>query len=417
MVVKFGPQHFLVALEEARRVIKVMPPARVPHSLRRIRGSSSRRLTPVEARALYRELETNEDLRQETLDSWDAPRRGDADPRAEASALFLGRPEGWESQARRHIQQVALHDARAEIKILRKDLSEHKSREKRLRTRLSSVREETERVFEEGTRALQQDVARHRARIAELEKQLAEEQRATLFWEKEANLAFDELTQVDRRYEDLRERYGAKAKATPAVEADRGGMSFSRDPLEAARMLDQMVSYWEVGFDPGPGPAPTRRRLEMPAGIDPKGQGAIRWVFFEAPRLILIVDGWNVAYNWHYHRNILDDPTRQTVEYITNKLNQLARYSVGRHQVSLYLDSRHVNGWVPRWDNRFKSGRLTGYYVDNADDAIAEEAAEREGAPVVVITSDNDLAERCRAHGALRLFSEALAEWMTDPLV
>ena len=233
----------------------------------------------------------------------------------------------------------------------------------------------------------------------------------------ETNAAWDELTDADRRYDELRKRYSLKTKPASARSSvgSGGEVGFSRDPLEAARMLDQMVSFWEVGSDYQPErDEPRPRLMELPTGMDPKSGGAMQWIYYEAPRLTLVVDGWNAAHHWNSHRQVPGKPDQRTIGFITNKLDNLAEYSIGRHQVLFYLDSRHVSGLDPEWDNRFRSGRLTGFYVEDADDAIAREVAGRAGEGVTVITSDNELAERCRIHGAVILASEALSEWMAS---
>ena len=413
---KFRPDDFRPAVEEARRVLKAMPWEDVPHALRKTRSSSSRKMTPLEARDLFRQLENDEDFRQATLESWESPSSVAADPRSAASLLFLERAENWETQARRYLTEVKLDEARMRIQRLQERESQVRAEVKSVKAQAARARQESEERVRRRTDDLAKDLARARERIAELERKLSEKTRETDYWEGEANAAWDDLDEVDRRYHDLRERYSSKTRSSAASAENRNhrDMGFSRDPLKVARMLDQMVSFWEVGSDSHPPEPKPPRPLVLPAGFDPKSGDAMRWVFFEAPRLNLIVDGWNVAHYWHYHRNIVEKPDAQTKEFITNKLEKLVRYSVGRHLVSFYLDSRLEIGLDPEWDSQFKSRRLTGYYVADADDAIVREVAARAGEPVVVITSDNGLAERCGEHGAVRLYSEALAQWMAD---
>ncbi len=409
----FRPEHFQVALEEARQVVKAMPPAEVPHILKGTRGSSSRRMTPVEARALYRVLDKDRRLRQATLDSWSPPPVAEADPHTAASVLFLERSEHWESTARSYLTEVALDEARVEIGRLREREKEMQGRVASLKAQKDQARQEAREELRDRTERLTRDLTRARERIAKLESDLAEQSRQTEFWEEQANAAFDDLDLVDRRYDDLRDRYRTKKpSAVPSEVTNTGRTGFSRDPMETARMLDQMVSFWEVGTD-SPTPTPTLGTpLQLPLGIDPRSAGAVRWLYDDAARAFLLVDGWNVAYHWQYRQGESEPPDHRTVELVTNKLAKLARYSIGNHRVSFYLDSRQVNGIDPEWENRFQSGHLTGYYVNDADDAIAEETNRRSGEAVVVITSDKELADRCREHGAIVLASEGLAEWM-----
>jgi len=404
-------------LEEARRVIKAMRPDEVPHNLRRTRSSSSRKLTPIEAQALYRELDRDAGFREATLNGWDAGRQNNTDPRTAASVLFLERSENWEREARGYLTEMELGEARDEIKKLKKHESDAQMENRLLKTKLASLRQVAEDEVQRRTEDVKRDLRRSRERITELEKKLAARGRDAEYWEGETNAAWDHLDEADRRYQDLRERYSSKTRSM-TVRLDgqsTGEIGFNRDPLEAARMLDQMVSYWEVGSDSRPYRVESDPRLlELPPGMDPKSGGAMSWIYYESPRLILVVDGWNVAHYWNYHRQIPGKPDLRTIGFVTNQLDNLAGYSIGRHQVLFYLDSRHVSGLDPDWDNRFRSGRLTGFYVEDADDAIAREAAGRAGERVAVITSDNGLAERCRAQGAVILGSEALAEWMAN---
>lgn len=413
----FRPEDFRLALEEARRVIKAMRPDEVPHNLRRTRSSSSRRLTPIEAQALFRELERDAGFRQATLSGWDAGRQNSADPRTAASVLFLERSENWELEARGYLAEVELGEARDEIGKLKQHRSEVEEENRLLKTRLAGISRMAEDEVLRRTEEVTQDLTRSRERITELERRLADRGRDAEYWEGEANAAWDHLDEADHRYRDLRQRYSSKIRSM-AVRLDgqnTGETGFSRNPLEAARMLDQMVSYWEVGSDSRVDrEAPLHRRLELPPGMDPKSGGAMQWIYFEASRLTVVVDGWNAAHYWNYHRRIPGKPDLRTIGFVTNKLDSLAEYSIGRHQVLFYLDSRHVSGLDPDWDNRFRSRLLTGFYVEDADDAIAREAAGRAGERVAVITSDNGLAERCRTHGAVILASEALAEWMAS---
>ena len=413
----FRPEDFRLALEEARRVIKAMRPDEVPHNLRRTRSSSSRRLTPIEAQALFRELERDAGFRQATLSGWEAAREDRTDPRTAASVLFLERSEGWEFRARGHLAEIERQEARMDADGLRASLGEAQSEVRLLKNQLAEQRRLAEKSTRQRTDQLRRDLSRARERISQLEREVSEESRKSERWERETNAAWDELTEADHRYDELRKRYSSKTKpvSAPSSAGPGGEVGFSRDPLEAARMLDQMVSFWEVGSDSRPeGDEPRPQLLELPPGVDPKSDGAMQWIYYEAPRLILVVDGWNAAHYWNSHRHVPGKPDARTIEFLTNKLDNLAGYSIGRHQVLFYLDSRHVRGLDPDWDNRFKSGRLTGFYVEDADDAIAREVAGRAGEGVAVITSDNGLAERCRTHGAVILASEALAEWMAS---
>lgn len=419
----FRPEDFRLASQWAYLAIKGMPASQVPHSLAKIRGSSDRRLTPPNERTIYRELNKNEQFRQATLEVLDAAASEEPLPRdrdsslAEAAMLFLARPEGWEERAGRLLVEESLEGASKQMATLERELGKTRAEVGKLKKQSKEARRAAAAQSRRATSQLNEDLGRARKRIRDLQGELSRQCQENHRLDRELEASFDELTEADRRYDELRRRYSLKAKTftAPTGGSGRGEVVFSRDPLEAARMLDQIVSYWEVGPDSRPDQdGPDRRRMELPIGMDPKSADAVRWIFFEAPRLNLIVDGWNVAHYWHYHQQNPDKPDSRTKEFITNKLENLVKYSVGRHQASFYLDSRLEVGLEADWASKFKSRRLTGYYVENADDAIAEEAATRAGEPVVVITSDNGLAQRCQVHGAVRVYSEALAEWMSD---
>ncbi len=421
---KFQPADFRVASEWALLAVKAMPAEQVPYNLRKIRVSSVRRLTPVQERTLYRELDKNEQLRQTTLEvlettpSEGAHLSGDRNPRLTASRLFLARPEGWEKDVGHLLNEVKLRDTYEEAMSLKNKLSEARVEKDRLKRQVREARRLASAQSHRDTRQLCDDLERAKKRNQDLEGELSKWRQQNHRLDKELEAAFDELTRADVRVEELRRLVGKERSAHASSSSSEGngwwGGGLSRDPVKAARVLDQMVSFWEVRSDSVPERIALSPRLELPPGMDPKSGEAVWWVYDDAPRLTLVVDGWNAAYNWNYHRNFSEPPDRGIIRFITNKLKQLAAYSVGRHLVLFYLDSEKMVGLEEGWDSRFKEGRLVGHYVENADDAIADAAAERRGEPVAVITSDNELAERCRAHGAVTLASEALAEWMSN---
>lgn len=423
---KYGPEDFRAASEWALLAVKAMSAEQVPHSLRKIRASSNRRLTPVQTRTLYRELNRNEQLRQNTLEVLEAsagksgPLSTDHDPRLTASRLFLSRPDGWERDAGRLITEARLGDTSEEARSLRRQLDEARSEVDKLKRQAKESRRAYSARFRRKTRQLRNDLERSKKRGRDLESELSKQRQDNRDLDRELEAAFDELDLADARVRELRRLVGKERAAhssPPSTGHDGRREGLNRNPLETARMLDQMVSFWEVGHSVDSCPVTSSPRLEVPAGIDPKSGEAVRWVYDHAPRLTLVVDGWNAAHHWHYHQNNPENPDQRTIEFLTNRLDRLARYSVGKHRVSFYLDSEHAKGWNAECDNRFKAGSLTGRYVVDADDAIVAEAAQRADQPVVVITNDQELTDRCRAHGAVVLDSRALAEWMANSSV
>ncbi len=422
---KSRPDDVRLALEWALAAVKAMPAEQVPHNLRRIRVSSARRLTRLHERTIHRELDRNRSLRETTLEVLEsaAPEEVSeaADPRVRISRLFLTRPEGWEEDAGRLLTEVRLEDSREEAASLQKELDGARGEVGKLKKQVKEARRSAVSQSRRATRRLRETLDRTKRRNRDLEGEISRQHQANHDLNRELEASFDELTLVDARVEELRKLVGKERSASstlsPGAVGHRRGEGLTRDPLEAARMLDQMVRFWEVGPDARIERVVKPVRLEIPAGIDPKSAEAVQWVYDDAPRVNLIVDGWNAAFH-HIYRlhggNTDQRPDQKTVEYVTNKLDKLARYSIGEHRVRFYLDSEHANGLSPEWASRFKSGHLTGFYVKDADDAIVVEAKERVGEPVVVITSDNGLAERCEEHGAVRVYSEALAEWMAN---
>ena len=422
---KSRPDDVRIALEWALAAIKEMPAEQVPHNLRKIRVSSDRRLTRLHERTIHRELDKNPSLRETTLEVLEsaAPEEvisGTEDPRVRLSRLFLTRPEGWEEDAGRLLTEVHLEDSQEEAASLQRELDGARAEIGKLKKQVKEVRRSAVSQSRRATRQLRETLDRTKKRNRDLEGEISKRHQENHVLDRELEAAFDELTLVDARVEELRKLVGKERSASslsPSAAGHRRGEGLTRDPLEAARMLDQMVRFWEVGSDARIERVVKPVRLEIPVGIDPKSGEAVEWVYNDAPRVALVVDGWNVAFH-HLYRlhggNTDRRPDQKTVEFVTNKLDKLARYSIGEHRVRFYLDSEHANGLSPDWGSRFKSGHLTGFYVKDADDAIVVEAKERVGEPVVVITSDNGLAERCEEHGAVRVYSEALAEWMAN---
>lgn len=423
---KSRPDDVRIALEWALVAIKAMPAEQVPHNLRKIRVSSDRRLTRLHERTIHRELDKNRSLRETTLEVLEslAPEEvisGTEDPRVRLSRLFLIRPEGWEEDAGRLLTEVHLEDSQEKAASLEKDLDGARGEIGKLKKQVKEVRRSAVSQSRRATRRLRETLDRTKRRNRDLEGEISKLHQKNHDLNRELEAAFDELTLVDARVEELRKLVGKERSAasslSPGAVGHRRGEGLTRDPLEAARMLDQMVRFWEVGSDARIERVVKPVRLEIPGGIDPKSGEAVEWVYNDAPRVTLVVDGWNVAFHHLYRlhgRNTDRRPDQKIVEFVTNKLDKLARYSIGEHRVRFYLDSEHANGLSPDWGSRFKSGHLTGFYVKDADDAIVVEAKERVGEPVVVVTSDNGLAERCEEHGAVRVYSEALAEWMAN---
>ena len=390
------------AVKAARIALDDLEPDEVPASLRRVTSHSGGRLPPPLAVSVLRLLDENEWLREKTIEALDS-----ADPES-AAVAFLTRPPGWwervaiatanvrsadleaaADRARRESNRAAdqLVVARRRLKASRAELEEERSR---ARSRGGPVQS----AEAAGTGVTEARFTQARARIAELEEDLASEVDDRI--EAEAIIA--------RVRSRLRKSDRAHGSSGPVGAV---ASSLETDPLAIAKSLDLMAAAAPHRDTSGTAEGvPARREpLELPRGMRPDTAGAIEWLASLDDAVTVLVDGYNVLHN-------MDPGSFTTAPARSRLIADLARWRrrAGTARVVIVYDS----GLPGDRDLHISDGGVEIVFADEdhlADDEIVDLASSAKGS-VIVVTSDRDLQRRSEAVGALALWSEALAGWI-----
>jgi len=419
-----GVHKKMVAL--AARALSALPPEQIPPALRRAAAFAPARRAKLAGPQLAAALESDEQFRQRlavhvramvpqlirALD--DGTPLPPGRTLETAAAAYLVRPAGWESavQAARDAEQspsetadepeetvqrltAALSTARGEVQAvrerLRSQLDDVKADNAQLRRTLGAVRQQlrdaraaaanADRLEQDarrealnGARAAEAENRRWRSRIAELEGQLATTRRA-----------------------------GRDARDT--------------ETMRLRLLLDTVVDAAaglrrELALAPSDlSPADTVRAVEPAhaAPIDTVGRGllnddpALLRRLLELPRVHLIVDGYNVSKSaWP------SSPLDQQRARLTSRIAALV--APKRVETTVVFDGAELldrpSVTAPRGIRvRFSPAGVI------ADDLIRElVSSEPLGRPVVVVTSDRELAESVAERGARSVTSSALIE-------
>lgn len=377
------------AADRLRQALKRMESDDVPASLRPLAESSARRLPPPLVRRALQELDDSEWLRAEVA------AESELDPGSPA-ALFVDRPEQWESRLRGLVDDVAR----------RRQRENRSQRERDLAAALSRI-EELERELKAGDLevAAAERKARDRLR-SEVETAEGRRRRAETQARQEAHEASRLASRVERLEAELRaaeDRVDSlrallekerRANATPEpVRASRGW--FPDDALEMATELDRI--FTAVRLVPVPdgreakGSGPVRG---LPDGVRPDRVDGVRWLMKQTNNWL--IDGYNVAYQ------VAEEPTPVTRSRLISAAGRLAGLSAAGSMVVVVFDSSVDTSSLPA------DRRVRVVYAPSADEWIIEHASEN----TVVVSSDRRVREGAEAKGAIGLWAEALAEWI-----
>ncbi len=386
------------AVAAVRRALDELDGSEIPARLRRVAASSARQLPAPLRRSVLGELDTSEWMRaraRECLDDGD-------EPATRVSLLFLERPAGWEEEVRGIVEEVqARHEQRTErrwreaVERLEGELQREREALRRVREEMADRVAEAEaeakaaaadrlRRFDRRARELGEEVARLRAELDRVEG--------------ERDRLEAELAESDRRLADLRDRLRRRRRVG---EDPSGGYGWSlSDPFELARDLDRLVAALETGPESEEGTereapaAPT-----LPGGLRPDEGSAIEWVRGRTIPMVLVVDGYNVAFE------LADgQPDEAVLRRLEGGLRRLWRTAEGPLRIVVFYDS----GDTP---DSVSTPGVEIRYVPDADDAVVDAAASA-SVPAVVVSSDRRVREGAEAVGAIALWSEALAEWI-----
>lgn len=377
------------AADGLRRALKRMDDDDVPASLRPLRDSSARKLPPPMLRRALLELDADEWLRAETA------AEVEFEP-GTATDLFVNRPQGWEAALETQIEQAASSAGAQEASEIARDLDVTRRKLARLEADLkTTAARETEVTAEVERRFRSRLDAAARARRRSEEDKKAAEGVARLAGEEAARLRA-ELAEAGARLEGLRQMLERSRKAGEAPSGTPARGWFPESPLEMAAELDRIVlavSRSPLG-EPG-AEAEDERPGRLPAGLRPDRAEAVRWLIGQ--RTTWLVDGYNLAFH-------LDpEPGRPTRDRIVAALTRIVTLSAASVTAVVAFDSSVEESALP--SNR----RVRVVYVPSADDWIMARA----GPGTVVVSSDRQVREAAEAAGAVGLWSEALAAWMT----
>ena len=403
------PELLLPAFKAVRKALRDLDPDEVPAALRRVAGQSGRRLPPPLARKLIETLDENGWLREKAAEAGSDLDPTSSDPARAVSALFLQRPEAWEDRAKEvaehratGAQQVLVATLQRTIADLQQQLESARQKAKAAQQRAQGVEVEAERKSQavrnavEVARKEEHDAAekhrrdyealleRHRRLVQDLEE--AGDRITTLR---------DELLRARRSGRDAVAQAGPQAWAT-------------RDPVEVARMLDEIVEAVrpEAVVVAPEVPAEESPPFTFPVGVSPDHKDAVAWLASYEEPYSLVVDGYNVTF--------LLDADGFTDPAARNRLNEgLARFrraAAVPARVIVVYDSAQSGGVTSTTgpggiEIRFTEAGLT---ADEEILAIASHAPAR----LAVVSTDRRVREGAEEYGALGLWSQALVAWL-----
>lgn len=373
----------------SHRVVRGLEDREVPARLRAVRAKSARRLPPPLAKALLASLDELAWLREKVLEQGDELDR--------LGMLYLERPEGWEQAIFDAVdaERTKGVEARLAAVIRERDLAREavgvikrklKARERRISELESRLRTEKESRNE----AIRAAEARVEGRLGQVLDSLREELRSSV----------ERTGELDRL--QRRTRWLLATRERPAVEEDRpsgGGGPWSGDPLQRARLLDE-VAIAASSTAPARDGTPTKAtgaRFTLPPGLRPDSPEAIEAVLAHPDSLLIALDGYNVA----AEAGLSLERTRLAREYVKDLAVRLDGRSGGRHVVLCVFDGVGE----PQ-----RKGNVV--FVPFADDELRRLAEEHRD--MVVVSNDREVIEDTSGVGATALWTTALVRWAGD---
>lgn len=388
------------AIDAVRTTLRRRAPDEVPHRLRPVVRSSSKRLPPPLAATLLGHLEDDEELRRDASELLDGP---------PAARAYLVRDTGWWEVVATAVEDHMATRGAADRDAVHRALAEARSEIEETRRRLAGVREELERsiselagVKEAHSNRLGAARARDVARIEELEAEV-------VALRGEFDRSEDARRELQRDLELLRRR----ARGRPQVDrpADDGGGGFGGDPRRMARRLDLELGMLQrrraarSRLDNQVPPQADPVRLDPPAGLRATDKAWFSWLAAVETPFWLIVDGHNVVFTLSNDKSQMADAMRR----LESGLRRLSRAARTRARITLVYDSglagereavRSERGFVVEF-------APVGVTADDEIVALAHSADVYDEA-VVVVTSDRELQHRVDG-AAIVVGADALA--------
>ncbi|MEX2653752.1 MAG: hypothetical protein WD532_01845 [Acidimicrobiia bacterium] len=376
------------AYTAAHRALKRLADDDVPASLRRVRAASKGKGW---SKPILKTLVTH--LEQEWLRDLAVTELGDS-PADDPSRIFLTRADGWDEK----LDAMCAEQA--------------ERRQQREMEKAASERQKLEALNEELTRRLRHSEAQLHdlgsrlesdERLDSLRKRLEETSRSVTRLEAVISQKDDEIERLARDLAEADDRIGvlrtrSARDSEAARRADAGPRAFGRgNPIDTARMLDELVETLRPR--PGEVHAPVQQApLALPPGVRPDSPEAIEWIRSIDRKILLLVDGHNVAHDFS------PDPGRLDRDRIVSEVARLKRLADGPISAVVFFDSAHE-------PERYQTFGVAVRYVPDADAAI-DDAAAAADVDCVVISTDREVRARVGTHGALALWGTGFSSWI-----
>jgi predicted RNA-binding protein with PIN domain/phage shock protein A len=402
----------------AAETVGLLPPAQVPNSLRPFAKFTPAKRAKLAATPLAAALEADEIFREriadrlrlafpqivQALELGQVPAA--ADPRDVAAIAYVLRPEGWPEV----VEQAGRAAAAAERTVADEHLGDEVAR---LKTELDLVRDhakhEAERLRAE-LAGVHKEEESLRRRIRQLEADMRRAQHAAKLAQTEAaQIQVQAEATVSRAETELRRVRSRAAEAESALDGVKRSTREQRSADEVRlRLLLETISEAATGLRRELALSPTDQRpADTVDAIRPDAMGtgdipgraresddpAILDALLSLPRVHMVVDGYNVTKTGWSTMSLHEQRVR-----LLRGLGALAARTGA--EVTCVFDGAQLGGPVPV--PRFKGVRaLFSNPGEIADELIRRlVAAEPQGRPLVVVSSDREVADGVRRSGA-----------------
>lgn len=368
-------------VESIGAYIRAQPKTELPARLRRLRDLRTKTLQR-HAAALLSVLD--DDVERALLLQWLTQDKPSLSKRAaEILRLASERPDGYE---RRLAELTEPRSKRPSTIVpdVTSTLDRERSKVRAARDEARKARTESDlqhRRVEDLVRAkakLEESLDAERERTGELARELEVARTASTRAQKRHERALQrtraEKEILNRELRDLRRRLRA-LEAAPGAGAERG-------PRVTARRKSSAAS------------APERRvALQVPKGLLGDAPETLKkWL--EVPGVQIVIDGYNVAKSAPRFGNLALETQRN--RFVEEADRMVRRYNVA---ASVVFDGNVVPPGTSRRSRR--AAKVTySRPSESADDHIVALLQELPAYPIVVVTSDRELQERCAALGA-----------------
>jgi hypothetical protein len=373
----------------------------VPVRLRKVAASSARSLPPPLEKALVDSLVADEAFRTAVTGRWSAVGEGDA-----VSELFLADPERAAPILEAMAAGSLLETERSRVGELTERVQDLERKLAEAKARTGAARDKARAdiaALKAANRAARSSSTEGETAARRMAKSAVTEQRHT---EAERDRLLGEVRELQRTVERLTERARRRADGAPSsVDRARHGALTNpgTEPAAIARHLDALeraVRPYRRAVDATMATDPEDPFM-LPGGIAPDSAQAVDAVL-AAPVDVIVLDGYNVA-------GVLGVEQFATSEgraIVGTIATALARSSTAK--VMVIFDAV---GIVGRQAVRTDLGIEVIFAQDrSADEEIVDLVRNARGRWVVV-TNDRELRDRCAHHGAVVLWSDAVASW------